>query len=163
TGPAGAPAGDRGPVRPAGCAVAVRGRPDVPAAGERPGVPAPTPLTDAVIRVGFDLDMTLVDSRPGIAATYRELSARTGVYVDADVVVSRLGPPLAHEMAHWFPPERVGEAVAGYRALYPEYALAPSRPLPGAGESLGSVQACGGVTPAVTAKVAALAPLHLGH
>lgn len=120
-------------------------------------------MTDAVIRVGFDLDMTLVDSRPGIAATYRELSARTGVYVDADVVVSRLGPPLAHEMAHWFPPERVGEAVAGYRALYPEYAIGPSRLLPGAGESLAAVQARGGFTYVVTAKLAALAQLHLDH
>ena len=33
--------------------------------------------------VGFDLDMTLIDSRPGIAATYQELSARTGVAIDA--------------------------------------------------------------------------------
>ena len=28
--------------------------------------------------VGFDLDMTLIDSRPGIAATWAELARRTG-------------------------------------------------------------------------------------
>ncbi len=44
--------------------------------------------------VGFDLDMTLVDSRPGIAATLRALSAETGVFIDAELVVSRLGPTL---------------------------------------------------------------------
>jgi phosphoglycolate phosphatase len=120
-------------------------------------------LTGAAIRVGFDLDMTLVDSRPGIAATYRELSARTGVYVDADLAVSRLGPPLAHEMAHWFPPERVTEAINGYRALYPEYAIAPCRPLPGAAGSLAAVHAHRGLTYVVTAKLAALARLHLDH
>ena len=38
----------------------------------------------APLVVGFDLDLTLMDSRPGIAAAYRALTARTGVYVDAD-------------------------------------------------------------------------------
>ena len=37
--------------------------------------------------VGFDLDMTLIDSRPGIAATYRALSEETGVPVDIDAAV----------------------------------------------------------------------------
>jgi len=120
-------------------------------------------LTDVVIRVGFDLDMTLIDSRPGIAATYRELSARTGVPIDADLVVSRLGPPLAHEMVHWFPPERVAEAVDAYRTLYPEYAIAPCRLLPGAAESLAAVRAHGGLTYVVTAKLGTLARLHLNH
>jgi phosphoglycolate phosphatase len=32
--------------------------------------------------VGFDLDMTLIDSRAGIAAAYRALTARTGVHVE---------------------------------------------------------------------------------
>ena len=38
--------------------------------------------------VGFDLDMTLVDSRPGIAVTLDALSAETGHAIDAlDVFV----------------------------------------------------------------------------
>src|SRR6266511_3871761 len=80
----------------------------------------------SVLTVGFDLDMTLVDSRPGIAATYRVLSQRTGVAIDTDLVVSRLGPPLVHEMAHWFPAEQVAEAVEEYRALYSDHAIAPA-------------------------------------
>ena len=73
--------------------------------------------------VGFDLDMTLIDSRPGIAATYRALSAQTGVHVDTDLVVSRLGPPLRAEMRESFPEPEVENAVFGYRALYPRYAI----------------------------------------
>jgi phosphoglycolate phosphatase len=107
--------------------------------------------------------MTLVDSRPGIAATCRALTARTGVYVDADLVVTRLGPPLGHELAHWFPPDRVDDAVAAYRELYPAHAIAPSRPLPGAHEALDAVRAAGGRTVVVTAKIAHLARLHLDH
>jgi phosphoglycolate phosphatase len=78
--------------------------------------------------VGFDLDMTLLDTRPGIAATCRALTERTGVHIDADAVVSRLGPPLAQELARWFPTSDVPGAVDLYRLLYRDHAITPSRP-----------------------------------
>ena len=53
--------------------------------------------------VGFDLDMTLIDSRPGIRAAYRALTERTGVYVDADLAVTRLGYAGAIALAALFP------------------------------------------------------------
>ncbi|MGX1612984.1 HAD family hydrolase [Micromonospora chalcea] len=115
------------------------------------------------LMVGFDLDMTLVDSRPGIAAAFRALTARTGVHVDGDLAVSRLGPPLRTELAHWFPPERVEEAVTVYRELYPAYAITPTVPMPGAEVALRAVQARGGRTMVVTAKIGRLAKLHLDH
>jgi phosphoglycolate phosphatase-like HAD superfamily hydrolase len=55
-------------------------------------------VTD-VPAVGFDLDMTLIDSRPGIREAYLALTAETGVFVDADLAVSRLGPPLRTELS----------------------------------------------------------------
>ncbi|WP_018785696.1 HAD family hydrolase [Micromonospora sp. CNB394] len=115
------------------------------------------------LMVGFDLDMTLVDSRPGIAAAFRALTARTGVHVDGDLAVSRLGPPLRTELAHWFPPERIEEAVTLYRELYPAYAITPTVPMPGAVAALRAVQARGGRTMVVTAKIGRLAKLHLDH
>ncbi|WP_174537271.1 HAD family hydrolase [Micromonospora chalcea] len=115
------------------------------------------------LMVGFDLDMTLVDSRPGIAAAFRALTARTGVHVDGELAVSRLGPPLRTELAHWFPPERVEEAVTVYRELYPAYAITPTVPMPGAEAALRAVQARGGRTMVVTAKIGRLAKLHLDH
>lgn len=113
--------------------------------------------------VGFDLDMTLIDSRPGIAAAFRELTARTGVYVDADAAVARLGPPLRHELRRWFPAEQVEAAVETYRGIYPEYAISPSRALPGAVEALAAVRARGWRVVVVTAKMGRLARLHLDH
>jgi phosphoglycolate phosphatase len=113
--------------------------------------------------VGFDLDMTLIDSRPGIAATYRALSARTGVHVDADLVVTRLGPPLRSELRHWFPPGRVEEAVDLYRSLYPRYAIEPTRPTPGALEALAAARSLGLRVVVVTSKIGRLAALHLEH
>jgi phosphoglycolate phosphatase len=115
------------------------------------------------LTVGFDLDMTLVDSRPGIAAAYRALTERTGVFVDAEAAVSRLGPPLRTEIARWFPPEQVDEAVRVYRELYPAYAITPTVPLPGAVAALAAVRDRGGRVLVVTSKIGRLARLHLDH
>jgi phosphoglycolate phosphatase len=113
--------------------------------------------------VGFDLDMTLIDSRPGIHAAYRALTAKTGVFVDADLAVTRLGPPLRAELSEWFPAEDVEEAVTTYRALYPDYAITPSVPTPGALAALAAVRELGLRVVVVTSKLARLAQLHLDH
>jgi len=113
--------------------------------------------------VGFDLDMTLIDSRPGIRAAYRALTARTGVHVDADLAASRLGPPLRTELGHWFPAEDLEAAVVTYRALYAEHAIAPTVPTVGAVEALAAVRALGLRVVVVTSKLGRLARLHLDH
>ncbi|GGZ17403.1 HAD family hydrolase [Streptomyces nitrosporeus] len=115
------------------------------------------------LTVGFDLDMTLIDSRPGIKAAYLALSAETGVHVDADLAVTRLGPPLEEELAHWFPAARIAEAADRYRALYPGRAITPTTALPGAREAVAAVQALGGRAMVVTAKYEPNAKLHLAH
>ena len=117
-------------------------------------------MSDAV---GFDLDMTLIDSRPGIAATYRALTARTGVHVDADLAVSRLGPPLRTELRHWFPEEEIERTVTTYRALYREHAITPTVPMPGAVEALAAVRELGLRVVVVTSKIGVLDELHLAH
>ncbi|MFF9393337.1 HAD family hydrolase [Streptomyces griseoluteus] len=113
--------------------------------------------------VGFDLDMTLIDSRPGIRACYLALSERTGVYVDADLAVTRLGPPLAQELVNWFPAADVPAVADLYRSMYPEYAIDPTLALPGAREAVAAVRAAGGRTLVVTAKYEPNAKLHLAH
>ncbi|GIF05346.1 HAD family hydrolase [Actinoplanes siamensis] len=113
--------------------------------------------------VGFDLDMTLIDSRPGIREAYRALTARTGVHVDADLAVSRLGPPLRDELRHWFPAEEIEDAVTTYRALYPEHAIRPALPTAGAVEALAAVRSAGLRVVVVTSKLGRLARLHLDH
>jgi phosphoglycolate phosphatase len=113
--------------------------------------------------VGFDLDMTLIDTRPGIRATYLALSADTGVTIDAELAVSRLGPPLQHELAEWFPADRIPFAVTRYRELYAELAVVPSPALPGAAEALAAVRRRGGRTMVVTAKNEPHARRHLDH
>ena len=113
--------------------------------------------------VGFDLDLTLIDSRPGIAATYRALSTQTGVYIDADAAVTRLGPPLEEELSRWFPPEEVPAAAALFRNLYPVTAITGSPALPGVGDAPAHVRRRGGGVVVITGKYAPNAHLHLDH
>lgn len=113
--------------------------------------------------VGFDLDMTLIDSRPGIAAVWDEVSVRTGVPIDSELVVSRLGPPLAEEAANWFPEHQVPGVLTMYRELYPEIGVESALPLPGVAESLAAVHRAGGTVLVITAKYEPNARLHLEH
>ncbi|MEE1929627.1 haloacid dehalogenase-like hydrolase [Streptomyces sp. TRM 70351] len=113
--------------------------------------------------VGFDLDMTLIDSRPGIRATYDALSAETGTYIDSALAVSRLGPPLETELAHWFPAADIPAVADRYRRLYVVHAIGPTTAMPGAREALAAVRAHGGLSVVVTAKHEPNAKLHLDH
>jgi len=105
-----------------------------------------------VISVGFDLDLTLADTRKGIAATFVALSERTGVPIDTAAVVSRLGPPLEMELANWFPAERVDEMATIYRGFYGDIAVPATVAMPGAAEAVDAVKAHGGRVIVVTAK-----------
>ncbi|MEU1090817.1 haloacid dehalogenase-like hydrolase [Streptomyces sp. NPDC005892] len=120
-------------------------------------------MSSHTLTVGFDLDMTLIDSRAGIKANYLALSAETGVPIDADLVVSRLGPPVDDEMANWFPAERVAVVADRYRETYPRHAIAPTTALPGARAAIEAVQALGGRAIVVTAKFQPNAELHCTH
>ncbi|MER8040076.1 HAD family hydrolase [Streptomyces hydrogenans] len=125
--------------------------------------PMTTNTSGAPLTVGFDLDLTLLDTRPGIRAAFVAFSEKYGVDVDADLVVTRLGPPLEQEMAHWVPEGQVTEMTARYRALYPEYAIEPTVPMPGARDALDAVREAGGRTVVVTAKNAPDAHRHFAH
>ncbi|WP_079001532.1 HAD family hydrolase [Streptomyces sp. AS58] len=113
--------------------------------------------------VGFDLDMTLIDSRPGIRACYLALAERTGTYIDADLAITRLGPPLEEELRHWFPAAEVPAVADVYRAMYPSIAISATPAMPGAHEAIQAVRAAGGRAVVVTAKYEPNARLHLAH
>ncbi|ELS54155.1 HAD family hydrolase [Streptomyces viridochromogenes] len=117
----------------------------------------------ASMTVGFDLDMTLIDSRPGIHATYTALAERTGTHIDADLAITRLGPPLAQELVNWFPAEEVPAVADLYREMYPAIAITATPALPGAREAIAAVREAGGRAIVVTAKYEPNAKLHLEH
>jgi pyridinium-3,5-biscarboxylic acid mononucleotide sulfurtransferase len=113
--------------------------------------------------VGFDLDMTLIDTRPGIAAVWDALAAETGVAIDSADAVSRLGPPLDEELERWFPAERLAEMGDRFRALYPSLAVEPTPLFAGARAAIDAVHRHGGRVLVVTGKYGPNAQLHLDH
>lgn len=120
-------------------------------------------MSSRALTVGFDLDMTLIDSRPGIHACYTALAERTGTYIDADLAITRLGPPLADELVNWFPAEQVAPMADLYREMYPAIAIAATPAMPGAREAIAAVRESGGRAIVVTAKYEPNAKLHLSH
>jgi phosphoglycolate phosphatase len=105
----------------------------------------------------FDLDMTLVDSRPGVVASFAALSAETGVHVDGELICTRLGPKLEDELANWFPPDQIEAAAAAYRRHYGRECRTGTTALPGALALVEGVHARGGRIVVVTAKSTELA------
>jgi phosphoglycolate phosphatase len=102
--------------------------------------------------VGFDLDMTLIDSRPAILAAFAGLARDTGAVIDLDAVDRRLGIKLEDELEFWYPPDQRAAAAAIYRRHYVRLAEQMTTALPGAHEALAAVRAAGERVVIITAK-----------
>ena len=111
--------------------------------------------------VGFDLDMTLIDSRRAIMASFAWVAADTGVPIDPAAVDRRLGIKLEDELAYWFPADQVPPAVRLYREHYLRLAGPLTSVLPGAREALAAVRAAGARAVVITAKYELTARLSL--
>ncbi len=117
----------------------------------------------APLSVGFDLDMTLIDTGPGFGATLAALGSELGVEFPVADVAARLGPPLDQLIGPYLAAAAVGPAVDRFRELYPAHAIAPTHLLPGAADALDAVRAAGGRVVVVTGKFTPNALLHLEH
>jgi phosphoglycolate phosphatase len=102
--------------------------------------------------VGFDLDMTLIDSRRAILSSFGEVARETGTAIDLAAVDRRLGIKLDDELAFWFPAGQVAAAAECYRRHYVRLAGQLTTLLPGAQESLAAVRAAGERVIIITAK-----------
>ncbi len=102
--------------------------------------------------VGFDLDLTLIDSQPAILAAWTEVARETGTRIDLDSVTRRLGIKLEDEVAFWFPAAERDAAAATYRRHYVRLAPQLTTPLPGAAEALAAVRRAGERALIITAK-----------
>lgn len=111
--------------------------------------------------IGFDLDMTLVDSADGIVASVQYVVAQYGVAADGDEIRSTIGLPLDHVFPRWLPDEPYDVLLAAYRAHYRENGIPLTRPMPGARDAIEAVRERGDRVLVVTAKYGAVADLAL--
>jgi uncharacterized protein len=131
---------------------------DVTPSGTRASV-APT----SSLSVGFDLDMTLVDSRAGIAATIRSVLAELGVPITDEQVWRGIGTPLQEMFGPFVPEARMAAAIHRYRELYPTTGVPGITLLPGAAEAFAAVRALHGRVVVVSTKVESAVRLVLEH
>lgn len=115
------------------------------------------------LAVGFDLDMTLVDSSEGIVATVQAALADWGVSVTRADIWPSMGIPLDQILGPHLPADQVRSAMARYRELYPLIGVPQARLLPGAVEAFAAVRALHGRVVVVSAKTERAVHLVLEH
>lgn len=113
--------------------------------------------------MGFDLDMTLIDTVPGFMATLTALGDEFGVAFPVEEMTSGLGPPLDVMLAEHLDPDQIGPAADRFREIYPDLAVTTTPLLPGAREAIEAVRAYGGRVLVVTGKFPRNAQLHVDH
>ena len=104
---------------------------------------------DAVL---FDLDGTLIDSAPGILATFQKTFEAFGLTVGEQRLRPFLGPPLRSSMAQLLPQAQVEQAVETYRELYQTHGLDGCAPYAGVPQMLQALREAGFVVCVATSK-----------
>ncbi|HEV2068273.1 MAG TPA: HAD family hydrolase [Acidimicrobiales bacterium] len=102
--------------------------------------------------VGFDLDMTLIDPRVGIASAMAALESEIDAGIDVQWVVDNVGPRLETVLARWLPAEDIEHAAVRYRELFEVMGVATTEAMPGAVDAVEAVRTVGGEVIVVTAK-----------
>ena len=102
--------------------------------------------------VGFDLDMTLVDSAAGIADALVHVCAIHGVTIQKSDALATIGLPLDQVFPLWLPGIEYEQLLDEYRAHYGVHGIPKSTLLPGAKEAVDVVKELGGRTVVVSAK-----------
>jgi phosphoglycolate phosphatase len=117
----------------------------------RPSGPATAELV-----VGFDLDLTLVDSHERIVSSYLAAFARLGRpdITEADLV-PHLGLTLMHVSTLLAPDLDSADVIRAYREHYDRPGAPPTEPMRGASAALDAVHDLGGRSLVVSAKQAA--------
>lgn len=115
--------------------------------------------------VGFDLDLTLVDSAAGIGRTLRAALAVEGVpeQPSDEALHPLIGMPLEATIATVAPGTDARGIAERYRRLYPVLGVPATRLLPGAQEAFAAVRARQGRVLVVSAKVESAVLAVLGN
>ena len=81
-------------------------------------------MSGSQLVVGFDLDMTLIDTAPGFRDVLAALGAELGVDFPVEEMTAKLGPPLDLLLAPYLAADAIPAAGDRFRALYPDHAIA---------------------------------------
>ena len=120
-------------------------------------------MTAEDLCVGFDLDMTLIDTVPGFRQVLHALGGELGVELPIEELTSALGPPLDLMLQPHLADDAIQPAVDRFRALYPDHAIESVAAMAGAHDAIAAVRRHGGRVVVVTGKFTPNAQLHVDH
>jgi phosphoglycolate phosphatase len=103
-------------------------------------------------RVGFDLDLTLLDLRAATELALRVTNTRLGLAIDVDAVLADLGVPFREQLATWVDSARMDVAMRVFHREFMGAGLARINALPGAEDVLGAIRAGGGFSVVITGR-----------
>ncbi|WP_255953290.1 HAD family hydrolase [Streptomyces odontomachi] len=113
--------------------------------------------------VCFDLDLTLVDSTPAVAAVLTSAARSLTLPVDVAAVVAGLGPALEDLLGAQLQPSQARRLARAYRDRYALEGPRHARTLPGAHAALRAVRTRHGAVMVVTGQRERTARAHLAH
>lgn len=90
------------------------------------------PLGSPVGTLGFDLDMTLIDTSAAMRHGYGEIARKMAADLDVDACVRALGSPVREVLGRWLPAGQVDEAAGILARAFAAGGLSLVRALPGA-------------------------------
>jgi len=105
-----------------------------------------------VLTVGFDLDMTLVDSADSIVESLVAVVTERGYEIDPQQVRDTIGMPFPLVLPTLVPDGDPVELLAAYRAHYRIHGVPKTKPLPGAHDAVEVLREFGVRVVVVTAK-----------
>lgn len=103
--------------------------------------------------VGFDLDLTLADTRQATAVAAAGVNHEFGLGIDIAEFTRNTGLPMREQLAPWIPEGRADELIARFRAIFLTDGLKQLRPLPGAQAALEACRSRGGRAVIITSRL----------
>jgi phosphoglycolate phosphatase len=102
--------------------------------------------------VGFDLDMTLVDSSEGIVDALVHVCHMHGVNISRQDALATIGLPLDQVFPLWLPDYAYEQLLDEYRDHYGEFGIPKTKQMPGAQASIDAIHELNGRVVVVSAK-----------
>ncbi len=102
--------------------------------------------------VGFDLDMTLVDSSEGIVDALIHVCKIHGVQTSREDALATIGLPLDQVFPMWLPDYAYEQLLDEYRDHYGEYGIPKTKIMPGAKDVINVIHELNGRVVVVSAK-----------
>jgi phosphoglycolate phosphatase len=106
-----------------------------------------------VIRLGLDLDLTLIDTRDAARVGLKAVNEVFDDRLDIEEMIGRMGPPLRSELARFLPDDDADRAIEVYRTAFLNEGVSFLQPLPGAQSLFDRSRSMGAFVAVLTARI----------